>query len=411
MSEIGIALKEDLGPSIVVLKNLIPTLGNVIGGWPATNTETEGRETFNLILHCLKKVMNVIAQPSHPAIVLFDDLQWSDATSQEIIRMLVTDEASRAAMFIGCYRDNEVDANHPVAENVGAILMSLVPMASISLTNLDKENVNDLCSDVLYLSPRLTRPLAEALHSKTSGNPMFVRQLMRSLCDEGLLQYSASERRWRWDIDAIRSKAVADAAVDLLVAMMRSHSAEIRSLLRVASCLGFRFELTAITLLASASEDLCFGSGAEITTHIETAMGDGLLIKDGADAYRFAHDQIWLAAYSLTPETERSKLHLLIGRQLHQATCDGYADAFLFTVADQLNRAIGAVANHADKLEIAELNLKAGKKALSAFLFEPASAYLCRGVSLLNDDDWDTEYTLCVSLFLACSEAQLAQGR
>ena len=410
-AEIGGALKEVLGSNLVLLKDLMPTLGIVAGGWPELSHDTDRRETYNLILHCLKKLLNVIAHPSHPVIVLFDDLQWSDAASQDIIRMLVTDEASKAAMFIGCYRDNEVDENHPVAENVGAILMSLVPLATITLRNLDKESLNDLCSDVLHLSPRLTRPLAEALHAKTSGNPMFVRQLMRSLTEEGLLQYSASERRWRWDIYAIQTKAIADNAVDLLIGMMSCYGPEIRWLLRVASCLGFRFDLNAITLLASASEGL-FLAGSGISSYVEAVVGDGLIMKDGADAYRFSHDQIWLAAYSLIPPSERSGAHLLVGRQFHaKTTSGGCSDSFLFTVADQLNRGIGAVSSHDEELEIAELNLKAGEKALSALLFQPASTYLLQGSALLSESDWNTHYSLCIQLFSACAEVQLAQGR
>ena len=411
LSEISTALKEKLGSSIAVLKDLIPTLGIAIGGWPRSHSKTEGRETYNLILHCLKKLVNVIAQPSHPIIVIFDDLQWSDAASQEIIRMLVTDEASRAAMFIGCYRDNEVDENHPVAENVGAILMSLVPLATVRLGNLDKESVNDLCSDVLHLSPRLTRPLAEAIYSKSCGNPMFVRQLMRSLCDEDLLQYSASERKWRWDINAIRAKTVADAAVDLLIGMMNSYGPEVRWLLQVASCLGFRFEESSITAVASASQGI-FADGHEIYKYVDAVVADGLLLMDGADAYRFSHDHIWLAAYSLSTETEQSAMHLQIGRTLLETLERGdKANVPLITIIDQLNRGIGAVADHAEELEIADLNLKAGEKALSAFLFQPASTYLSQGVSLLRAEDWDTEHTLCVRLHLAAAEAQLAQGR
>ena len=411
LSEICNVLKETLGSTVVVLKDLIPTLGILVGGWPASNTETEGRETYNLILYCLKKLMNVIAQPSHPVIVLFDDLQWSDAASQDIIRMLVSDEASRAAMFIGCYRDNEVDANHPVAENVGAILMSLVPLATVRLDSLDKDSVNDLCSDVLHLSPRLTRPLAEALHSKTSGNPMFLRQLMKSLSDEGQLQYSASERRWRWDIDAIRNKAVADATVDLIIDMMDSYGPEVRWLLQVASCLGFRFDKASIVALASAAQDI-FPHRDDIYKHVDVAMADRLLLKNGPDTYRFSHDQIWLAAYSRMSEKDKGAMHLQIGRKLHEELKQGRdADLSLSTVVDQYNRGIKAVTDHSDELEIAELNLKAGEKALSALLFQPASTYLCAGVSLLAADDWDTEYTLCARIYLASAEAQLAQGR
>ena len=238
---------------------------------------------------------------------------------------------------------------------------------------------------------------------------MFVRQLMRSLYEDSLLQYAASERRWRWDINAIRAKDVADNAVDLLIAMMRSYGPEVRQLLQVASCLGFRFDVTAITLLVSAFLD---ASASEISTHIEAVMADGLLLMDGPNAYRFSHDQIWLAAYSLTPLTERSAQHLLVGRRLLEQTTSGVdADEFLFTVADQLNRGIGAVSSHSEELEIAELNLRAGEKALSAFLFQPASTYLLQGSALLNENDWNTEYTLCIQLYSACAEVQLARGR
>ena len=415
LQEIGGAIKESLGVNMTVLRDLIPTLGTVVGGWPESHYNTEGRETYNLILHCIKKLVNAIAQPSHPVIVLFDDLQWSDDASNEIIRMLVTDESSRAAMFIGCYRDNEVDANHPVSQGIGAILMALVPLAIVSLGNLDRESVNDLCSDVLHLSPRLTRPLAEALHSKTSGNPMFVRQLMCSLSEEGLLYYSASERRWRWDINGIRMKAVADNAVDLLIVMMRSYSPELRWLLQIASCLGFRFDVTAIALLASASEEMALADGSSISTHIQAAVADGLLIEESAGVYHFSHDQIWLAAYSLTPPADRNSLHLRIGRQLRKKassgdTDDADGDAFLFTVVDQLKRGIEAVQDHVEEVEIAKLNLRAGEKALSAFLFQPAATYLLQGCSLLRPEDWDTQYKLCVRLYLAYAEVRLAQG-
>ena len=412
-ADIRNVIKENLETNVAVMKDLMPTLGHFLGGWPNLRCVTEGRETYNLVLHCLRKLVNAIAHPSHPAIILFDDLQWSDAASQNIIRMLVTDEASKAAMFIGCYRDNEVDENHPVAENIGGILMSLVPLATVRLDNLDKESVNDLCSDVLQLSPRLTGQLAETLYSKTSGNPMFVRQLMRSLSEEGLLWYSASERRWRWNINVIRNKAVADNAVDLLIGMMRSYGREVNWLLRVASCLGFRFNVTCIskTLLSLALENRQ-DSGFDISCCIETAVSDGLLIKEDDCTYRFSHDQIWLAAYSLTPLAERSALHLLIGRRLQEIKIsEEYGDSTFFTIVDQLNRGIGAVEDHMEELEIAELNLRAGEKALATHHFQPASAYLRQGVALLRLEDWDTEYTLCVSLYSAYAEVQIAQGR
>lgn len=180
-----------------------------------------------------------------------------------------------------------------------------VPMCTIQLGNLDRASVNELVSDTLRLSPRITRPLADVLHSKTSGNPMILKQLMQVLHEENLLYFSASARRWEYKLEAIQEKNVSESAVDLLVQMMKNYEPESQWILRVASLLGSSFDAATMKLLYSYnSEDEC-----EVFRHLEATIRDGLIIQTGY-TYRFSHDQIWQAAYSLTPDTEREKMHL-----------------------------------------------------------------------------------------------------
>ena len=409
--EIGLLVLQSLGAATIVLKDIIPNLGPVIGGWESLNLahpDFEQKETYHLILQCLRRLVQTISRPTHPLLFVFDDLQWSDVTSQEVMKMLVMDEATRSVLFIGMYRNNEVGASHPLAERIRSIAADNVPMSTVNLDNLDRRSVNEFLSDVLHLPLRLTRPLADVLHTKTAGNPMFVRKLTQSLFDEGLLQYSASARRWVWDVGSITSKDVADNAVDLLLGMMEGYGLTVRWLLQVASRLGPRFDTKTILFLA-VSMNVCHN--AELQKCIEIVVDDGIIVKDGPNGYRFSHDQIWQAASSLTPDCERSMLHLSIGRALHQQVSQSDIDTFLFTIVDQLNRGVSIVNDHAEQLIISDLNLRAGQKALAAFSFLQASMYLLQGCTLIQLHDWNTNYRLCLNLFTTCAEVQLALGK
>ena len=139
---------------------------------------------------------------------------------------------------------------------------------------------------------RLSRSLSESLHTKTGGNPLFVVELLKSLCDEGLVYFSASSRRWKWNIDVIREKDIPDIAVELVLDRMRNYGPEIQWVLRVAACLGSRFDAEIMQVL--------YRESSTIADQLGKLVADGLLVLVDS-TYNFTHDQIWQAAYSLTP--------------------------------------------------------------------------------------------------------------
>jgi predicted ATPase len=48
--------------------------------------------------------------PEHPLVLFLDDLQWADAASLRMIELFMVSRENRYMLFIGAYRDNEVDA-------------------------------------------------------------------------------------------------------------------------------------------------------------------------------------------------------------------------------------------------------------------------------------------------------------
>ena len=405
LAEIRGAINYALGPSVSLLKGQVPHLGAVLGRDSPVLQAAETTDALNHISYSLRLFVRAISGPSHPLVFLLDDLQYADKNCVDVINLLLQDADATSLLFIGCYREESVSVNHPLTEGLGEIAMTAeMPMSSISLGNLSKESVNDMVCETLNMSRRLTRPLADALHAKTSGNPMFVRQLMASLNADGLIRFSATSRRWEWNIKAIREENVADNAVDLLVRRMKGYGPEIELMLQVAACLGTSFDPKALCLCFTDQKN-----EGSVDSCLMKLMADGLINEVGA-VYRFGHDLIWQAAYALTSSPKQQSMHLHVGRQLLRNGKEEERNQMLSTIADQLNRGIDLIADDAERLLLAKMNLEVGRKELSSMSFLPASLYLLQGTILVQDEDWKDNYEMCLQLFTSCAEVQLALG-
>ena len=129
------------------------------------------------------------------------------------------------------------------------------------------------------------------------------------------------------------------------------------------------------------------------------AVHAGLVVhQDGA--YKFLHDRIQQAAYTLIPEEHRADVHLRIGRVLLASmTADQLAE-HLFDVANQLNRGAGRLIDRDEKAQVATIDLYAGRKAKASAAYASACAYFSAGMALLDERDWGSQYELTFSVWL-----------
>jgi len=405
LTEVRNAVQTVLGPSSQVLLKQMPNLFSLVGDILSPMPSLDNKEKYNLLFNCLLTFVRLISAPSHPTVVLFDDLQWADNEVLDLITKMIMDAETRSCLFVACYRDDEVLVDHPLLEYLGGIAFAGVPMWYVFQETIGKDVINELLGDALHLSPRITAPLAREMHKKTGGNPHFVKQLLQSLYDERLLQYSPSARRWQWNISAIRSKNIPDNAAALLLERIIHYEPDVQKALQVAALMGRRFDASALKICHAGGD--IGGDGSAILTHIDNVIDDGLVCIDKAEL-RFAHDSIYEAAISLTPTAERESMHLMIGRQMLKA--EGGLDFHLELIVDQMNSGSSLIESHDERLRLAELNLELGEQALAAYSFLEASSYLLKGSALLSERDWDNNYRLCLQIFTACAEAQLAHG-
>src|SRR4029077_12359435 len=96
-------------------------------------------------------------------------------------------------------------------------------------------------------------------------------------------------------------------------------------------------------------------------------------------SYKFIHDRIQEAAYSLIPQRLRAEAHLRIGRLLAAHIPVDRREEAIFEIVNQLNRGATLIAAREEREQLAELNLLAGQRAKASAAYASALTYLSAG--------------------------------
>ena len=331
--------------------------------------------------------------------LFLDDLQWLDAATLDLLEDLLTQPDVQHLMSIGAYRDNEVNSAHPLIRKLATIRQAGGAVQEIVLAPLAREELGQLIADSLHCELERASPLVSLVHDKTGGNPFFGIQFITALAEEGLLIFDYGAARWSWDLNRIRAKGYTDNVVDLMVAKLNRLPVETQNALQQLACLG---NTAQFALLAIISED----SEEEIHRKLWEAVRIGLVLRS-EDSYRFLHDRVQEAAYSLIPEELRAEAHLQIGRLLAAQTPPEKREEAIFEIVNQFNRGSHLIRSAEERERVAELNLIAGRRAKVSTAYVSALSYLAAGRALLTEDSWADNYELVFSIEIFTAECEL----
>lgn len=415
------ALLGALGPNGRLLIDLIPELELVIGAQPAVE-ELGPVEAQNRLSLAFSSFLRVFARPAHPLVIFLDDLQWVDAATLKLLEPMMSDEELSHFLLIGAYRDNEVDAAHPLSATLDGLEERGVATSAIHLQPLGLEDMVQMLADTLASAPAAARPLAELVLRRTGGNPFFVSAFLKTLHDDGLLRFDAQSRAWRWDMAAIEATSVTDSVAALLTPKLRSFPEETRELLRLAACMGSSFDLDTLAIIADRARAEIAGAllAAIREGYIHAASDPELVIADGQEPellirqYRFAHDRVQQAAYALIPAQQRAAIHLDIGRLLLARLGPEEREERLFELVDHLNLGRSLLdASGEDgaltRVALARLDLAAARRAREAAAYAAASGYLAIGLELCGDA-WDEHHELALALHTEGAMVEYCHG-
>lgn len=423
------ALLDALGGNGALLMDLLPELELVIGPQPAVPPAgpTEAQNRLGLLM---QSFVHAFCSPSRPLVFFIDDLQWSDAASLWLLRLLTTDPEGRYIALVGAYRDSEVDGAHPLRGMLGEIRKQGVNPTEIAIGPLDQRSILTILGETLQRSePERLEVLAGQLFAKTGGNPFFLSQTLLALHREGLLRLDRSEGKWTWSDAEIAAAPIADNVADLMAARLEQLEPRTRRLISMAACVGHVFDLAILQAIAKERRDSLAATlwpalreGLIVpldedylllpTSEDPGALGEGRESAEINARYRFLHDRVEQAAYSLAPTEARAEIHLQIGRRLLPgALGEGARPEEVFEAAHQLNAGAAHLSDHEERRRVARLNLSAGRMARAQGAYGEAAAFLAAGIEQAAEQGWDDDYDLTFELHRGQAECEYQAGR
>ncbi|MGB7895533.1 MAG: AAA family ATPase [Microcoleus sp.] len=415
-----------VGESGQVLIDVIPELEHIIGAQsPALELSgSAAQNRFNLLM---QKFVQVFTQAEHPLVMFLDDLQWADSASLKLLQLLMEDTGH--LLVLGAYRDNEVSPAHPFMLTVDEIVKSGATVNTITLQPLSLGDLNQLVAETLICDLSLAGPLTELVYQKTQGNPFFSTQFLKALYEDGQIIFNppqsplskgGSKGGWQCDINQVKFADASDV-VEFMAAQLQKLPAITQDALKLAACIGAQFDLET---LAIVNEEL----PEETESALWKALQEGLIlvISEGYNfiqsdsqspnqsvanpTYKFLHDRVQQAAYSLIPDDQKQATHLKIGQLLLQSSSDIETEEKIFDIVGHLNQGIELIDQLSEHSALAQLNLEAGRKARNSTAYAAANIYLQTGIELLTPQCWQTQYELALNLYVAAAEIAYLNG-
>ncbi|WGV23321.1 AAA family ATPase [Halotia branconii] len=407
-----------LGENAQVIIELIPELKRIIGNQPPAPelSGTAAQNRFNLLF---QRFIRVFTTTEHPLVMFLDDLQWADSASLNLIQVLMSEVKTGCLLLLGAYRDNEVFAAHPLMLTLNGMEKAGATIHTITLQTLNFTSLNHLIADTLHAESELVKPLTELVIQKTQGNPFFATQFLKALHQEQLITFDRNAGHWQCDIVQVRDAALTDDVVEFMALQLQKLPESTQEILKLAACVGAQFDLETLAIVSEQFQ-------TEVATTLWKALQEGLILPQSelykfylGEAqttenqpnetlnYKFLHDRIQQAAYSLIPDDQKQVTHLTIGKLLLKNSNPSFQDSHLFEIVHQLNCGISLITELDQRYQYAQLNLQAGYKAKDSTAYNAALDYCNTGIQFLPTDSWDKNYNLTRYIYELAAEVAL----
>ncbi|MGZ6907450.1 MAG: nuclear transport factor 2 family protein [Acidimicrobiia bacterium] len=363
---------------------VVDALAGVLGVAPARSVE----ETFWAVRRTLESLA-----AERPLLVVIDDIQWAESKLLDLIDHLAEWVTDAPLLLVGLARP-EIRELRPAFVEAGRRVADVV-----ALDGLDSRATEALAAGLL--GSALPRDLVERLPASTDGNPLFVRELVRMLVDDGVIR-RRDDGTWELAIDA-EAVEVPPTIQSLLATRVERLPADELRVLELASVVGAEFGVGALQALGG--DDLALPTLLERLRRKELVEPTGTYWGD-EPLHRFHHVLIRDAAYRRLLKGARADLHRRVGEWTdataptvigeHETTI-----AFHYEQAHRYRTELGTLDDETDRLgrRAAELLDVAARRAFDRDDLASAGALASRALAVLPAADLAARSDL---LLMAC---------
>lgn len=366
-------LQQQLGDGDALLPSLVPALQPL---YPNAREPQQASIDARLDVQ-LRHLLRLLGRQA-PLVLFFDDLQWADASSLRVLHQLLTDQSLDAVLLLLAYRDNEVGADHPLAQLLEQLYQAQVPLQAVGLQPLQVADCLHLLSTVLQYPSEQLSELAAVLQQQSGGNPLEIRQTLQHWLKQHWLFTDASGS-WQWQAQLLSRPAAHQHSLNQLKQQWQQSDERCRHLLKLSAVLGeHAYSDVLMHLLDLSYPEFEQLLAPLVQQNILRAFthGRGMPIQQ----IRFSHDRLQQTAYSLA-DHEPWQLKIAGYYLRHKAEPLDH----LFKFIQHLDQAGPAAVVKFGADEVFAYNEAAAKAAMHIHAWHNARHYDAYALSLTED--------------------------
>ena len=357
-----------LGNNAATLARIVPGLRERVGSLSDPAPLDKDEERFRL-LDAVSQFLIAVAR-RQPLVLVLDDLHWADRGTVGLLNHVAHNVNANPMLLIGAYRDAEVDRMHPLARAL-ATLRRLPNLEILSLKGLRSADVVELLE--IIADQDAPEALVQTLSAETEGNPLFIREVLLHLLEEGKILRDGQGWGARFSVAEL---GIPEGVRSVIGRRLLKLSEDANRLLTVGSCFKGSFSFEVAAAVAELDEDAAL-------TALDEAL-DAQLLRPGvtAETFDFTHALIRHSLYSGLNPARRVRLHRRMAEAMER-TWGEKASEHAAEVAYQFW--CGAAASGAERG--ADYAIAAANNAEAAYAHDEAVAFLRIALELLARND------------------------
>ena len=313
-----------------------------------------GVETFVLA----RRVLDSLAMIDRPVLFAIDDLQWADPDTLRLLEYVVSGLDATACALVATARRTD-DLVEPAFVDCLAEIVRADRSIQVLPGGLA---VNDIATWLTGNTYRgAIREIAELVHERTNGNPLFVKEVIELLAAEGRLESVESARDTRATPPGVKS------VVRRRVSRLPPATQQI---LPIAAVLGRSVDLDALSAATSIAV-------ADVLTALEPALATGLLLPVD-DQLLFSHAIVAEALAEEVNSIRRASIHAASARAMAERNPDFGVQAGIVA-----HHAVEGILAGTGELAI-DASIRAARLAADQFAHQDAAGHWARAAASLE---------------------------
>ncbi|MDM8530352.1 protein kinase [Anaerolineales bacterium HSG25] len=314
-----------------------------------------------------------------PMMFIFEDIQWADPTTLELIGYLVRQVHQIPFNLILSYRQEELEKGTPLAK----LLHELKRNKAIHHLNVALLNRDQVATFLKAALSQTKVPdwLVDSFHLATDGNPLFIEETLKALAAEGKVN------EWTHEVGS-QSVSMPSMTLQLpqnVLALAERRlqllSDEDRTTLTAAAVLGPEFTFGLLEGITRMDEDDLLDT---IDRLLAARLIEELPLMDGDDRYRFNQEALRQALLGNISQRRKRRLHQKAGQTM-QTIYDTNQAHYWPSLAYHF-------AEGGDQLNAIKYSTMAGDAATKVYAYQEATVHYSQSITLLAQQPSSSEY-------------------